>query len=140
MNTKGKKIIFDVFNHKEVERVPWVPYTGIHVGSLTGISAEALLKNENLLFDSLLKAHKQYTPDGMPIIFDLQLEAEILGCELMWADKAPPSVRTHPLSETKDINLRLPQKGDGRLPLVLNVIERMKKEVGRVYAHYESNV
>ena len=136
MMTKGKNLIFDVYENKEVERVPWIPYTGIHIGSLTDITAEALLKDENLLYENLMEAHRLYSPDGMPIIFDLQLEAEILGCELMWADKAPPSVKTHPLSETKDITLKLPQKDDGRLPLVLNVMERMKKEVGETTALY----
>ena len=136
MYTNGKNLIFDIYKNKEVERVPWIPYTGIHIGSLTGITAEALLKDENLLYENLMEAHRLYSPDGMPIIFDLQLEAEILGCELMWADKAPPSVKTHPLSETKDITLKLPQKDDGRLPLVLNVMERMKKEVGETTALY----
>ncbi len=136
MMTKGKNLIFDVYENKEVERVPWIPYTGIHIGSLNGITAEDLLKDENLLYENLMEAHRLYSPDGMPIIFDLQLEAEILGCELIWADKAPPSVKTHPLSETKKITLKLPQKEDGRLPLVLNVMERMKKEVGETTALY----
>ena len=136
MINNGKELIVRVFNNEEVERVPWIPYTGIHIGNLSGITAETLLKDENLLFNNLIKAYKQYAPDGMPVIFDLQLEAEILGCELMWADKAPPSVRTHPLAETKNINLEIPTKEAGRLPIVLNVMKRIKEEVGATTALY----
>ncbi len=136
MNMTGKELIFKVFNNQKVDRVPWIPYTGIQVGSLSGATAEDLLKNENLLVANLLKAHSLYGPDGMPVIFDLQLEAEILGCDLMWAEKAPPSVRTHPLSERKNIDLELPKKEDGRLPLVLNVMKKMKQEVGDTTALY----
>ena len=132
----GKELILKAFDHQELERVPWVPYTGIHVGSLSGIDSTKLLQNEDLLFENLIKAYKQYTPDGMPVIFDLQIEAEILGCELMWADKAPPSVRTHPLENSENVNLSLPKKDQGRLPLVLKVMKRMKEEVGNSIALY----
>ncbi|MFQ3621398.1 MAG: hypothetical protein SNJ78_10710 [Spirochaetales bacterium] len=38
-----------------------------------------------------------YQVDGQPVMFDLQIEAEVLGCELGWAEDAPPSVASHPL-------------------------------------------
>ncbi len=132
----GKELIFDSFNHKELSKTPWIPYTGIQVGSLSDVTADKLLQSEELLTKNLLKAHELYGPDGMPVIFDLQIEAEILGCELMWADKAPPSVKTHPLSESKEINLKLPEKSDGRLPIVLNVMKKLKEEVGDTTALY----
>ncbi len=136
LNITGKKLIFDIFNHNKVSRIPWIPYTGVQVGNLTNTGADKLLQDEELLFASLMEAHKLYGPDGMPVIFDLQIEAEILGCELMWEEKAPPSVRNHPLSESKEIIYKLPEKSDGRLPIVLNVMERLKKKVGETTALY----
>ncbi len=136
MQLSGKELIFKIMNNEEVNRTPWIPYTGVQVGSLTNTTADKLLQSEELLFSNLIEAHKLYGPDGIPVIFDLQIEAEILGCELMWAEKAPPSVKTHPLSENKEIEFRLPEKSDGRLPIVLNVMERMKKEVGEKTALY----
>lgn len=132
----GKELILKAFNNENLERVPWIPYTGVQVGALSDVSAEALLQSEELLFDNLMKAHKQYAPDGMPVMFDLQIEAEILGCELMWAKKAPPSVRTHPLAESAEIEMELPKEGDGRIPLVLNVMRKIKNEVGNTTALY----
>jgi len=136
VHLSGRDLIIKSFNHETVERVPWIPYTGIQVGSLTHTPANELLLNEDLLFSSLMEAHKLYGPDGMPVIFDLQIEAEILGCELLWAEKAPPSVINHPLESSKEIPTQLPSKDDGRLPLVLNVMERMKKTVGETTALY----
>ncbi len=136
MSITGKELILRTFSHERVERTPWIPYTGVQVGKLINKPADKLLQNEEILLTGLLEAHKLYGPDGMPVVFDLQIEAEILGCELMWAEKAPPSVKTHPLSESKEIQFKLPQKTDGRLPLVLNVMKRVKKEVGDATALY----
>ncbi len=136
MCNKGKKLVFDTLSGKKTDRTPWVPYTGIQIGSLNGISAEKVLKNADVLYDCLMTAHKSYNPDGMPVVFDLQIEAEILGCELMWAEKAPPSVKSHPLELNKEMELILPQKTDGRIPLILDVIQRMKQSVGDTTALY----
>ena len=96
-----------------------------------------MLTDTGRLFEALLEVNRLYQPDGQPVVFDLQLEAEILGCKLLWADKAPPSVATHPYSaQCMGIPGRLPQKKDGRLPLVLDVMERMKKAVGERTALY----
>ena len=72
----------------------------------------------------------------MPICFDLQLEAEILGCELQWAKDAPPSVISHPLADTDEIPNTTISKNDGRLPLVFDVTKRIKEKVGDEIAIY----
>ncbi len=134
----GKQRILSVMNHEVVDRVPWVPFAGIHAGAITGNTATELLTDGDTLFNSLKEVHKLYRPDGMPIIFDLQIEAEILGCELLWADDAPPSVKTHPLAETTDMlcDCKQPTAESGRVPMVLDVMKRMKKEVGEETALY----
>ena len=96
----GKELIFKTLRHEETERVAWVPFAGVHAGKLLGYTAEELLKEGDKLLPSLLEVNKLYTPDGMPVVFDLQIEAEILGCELMWARDNPPSVKTHPLARS----------------------------------------
>ncbi len=63
-------------------------------------------------------------------MFDLQLEAEILGCELYWVDNSPPSVATHPLAGVDEIPTTTISASDGRLPIVLEAMRTMKKEVG----------
>jgi uroporphyrinogen decarboxylase len=132
----GKELLLRTLRHERTESVPWVPFAGVHAGKLKGYSAREVLSDGDKLFQSLMEANRQYQPDGQPVMFDLQVEAEILGCKLVWADKAPPSVATHPLASSTEIPERLPEKTDGRLPMVLDVMGRMKRAVGETTALY----
>jgi uroporphyrinogen decarboxylase len=137
MTTTGdKQRLFAVLRHEPTDSIPWVPFAGVHAGALKGYTATEVLTDADKLFESLLEVNRLYDPDGQPVLFDLQIEAEILGCELLWADKAPPSVASHPLADDASIPERLPEAGDGRLPLVLDVMRRMKQTVGERTALY----
>lgn len=133
-----KDILFASLRHEKTARPPWVPFAGVHAGVLVKATATELLTNEDVLVSALLEVNKLYKPDGQPVVFDLQLEAEILGCDLIWADDNPPSVASHPLEDTMNIpcECALPTEQDGRLPLVLSAMRRMKKEVGETTALY----
>jgi len=126
----GKQLVMQAMRHGTVERVPWVPYTGVHIGSLKGYRADELLNSEEKLLECLLAANAAYTPDGQPLLFDLQVEAEILGCGLKWDAKAPPSVVEQPLAASDELDLPIPKKGDGRLPMVFRVAESFREAVG----------
>ena len=121
----GKEKVIKTLNHEHTGFTPWIPFTGIHSGSLKGYDAQEVLTDSDKLAEALIEAHKLYQPDGMPVIFDLQIEAEILGCKLLWAQKAPASVMSHPCADKsmpeKDI-----RKDDGRIPLVLETLEKIK--------------
>ena len=132
----GKELLLNSLRRKKVERAPWVPYAGIQAGSLKNYNAEELLKDGDKLYESLLAAHEAYRPDGMPVIFDLQVEAEIFGCDLVWAEKAPPSVSSHVLDSAKEINLTQPKADDGRIPLIVDVMKRLKAKIGGDVALY----
>ena len=84
----GKELIEKVLRNEEVERVPWVPYAGVHAGKLLGYKTGEVYTDEDKLVESLLEVNKLYKPDGQPVMFDLQIEAEILGCKLVWKDGA----------------------------------------------------
>ena len=132
----GKELVLSTFRHQETPRPPWVPFAGVHAGKLKGYNATQVLTDLDKLMESLREVHRLYMPDGMPIVFDLQMEAEILGCELVWADDNPPSVSSHPLAGTDEIPDRMVQKTDGRIPLVMEAAKRMKAEVGDTVALY----
>lgn len=134
----GKELLFQVLRHEKVNEVPWVPFAGVHAGKLKGYTAEEVLRDPDKLFESLMEVKKLYVPDGMPIVFDLQVEAEILGCDLLWARDNPPSVKSHPYSEGKTIPCacKIPDENSGRIPMILDVMRRMKKAVGEEVALY----
>ena len=125
----GKELILATLNHEKTERVPWVPFSGIHSGKLKGYNAEEVLKDGDKLFECLDEVRKTYGPDGMPIMFDLQLEAEILGCELMWAKDNPPSVASHPYEgDNKGIPCicKMPSRESGRIPVMLKAMRKLR--------------
>ena len=130
--TNPKELLFATLRHEETDASPWVPFAGVHAGKLVGYDATEVLSEGDKLFEALMAVNRLYKPHGQPVMFDLQVEAEILGCELLWATEAPPSVRTHPLSQTTQIPClcTIPEKEDGRIPMILDVMRRMKKEVG----------
>ncbi len=132
----GKELITQAMNNEPVERVPWVPYTGVQIANLKGYTAEEVLKDGDKLLACLQESHRQYSPDGQPVVFDLQVEAEVLGCDLLWAENSPPTVSSHPLAAVDDIPTKLPGKEEGRIPLILDVMRRFKQEVGETTALY----
>lgn len=137
-----KELLLRTLRHEETERAPWVPFAGVHAGKLKGYSAAEMLTDPEKAFESLMEVNRLYRPDGQPVIFDLQIEAECLGCGLTWAKDCPPSVSSHPLDgsdmEPPEIpcNCMIPAKESGRIPYVLEVMRRMKEAVGETTALY----
>ncbi len=132
----GKERIINTIKGKKIDSIPWVPFAGVHAGKLCGYNATEVLKDADKLYESLIKVHETYVPDGQPVVFDLQIEAEILGCDLMWSEESPPSVISHPLAEVLSIPDTEIGEKDGRLPLILDVMRRMKSAVGDTTALY----
>ena len=132
----GKELLLAALRHEQTPSIPWVPFAGVHAGKLRGYSALEVLKDGNKLLESLLEVNRVYDPDGQPVIFDLQVEAEILGCDLVWAENGPPSVASHPLASTLELPTHLPEASDGRLPMILEVMRQMKRAVGDTTALY----
>lgn len=134
----GKELIFKTLRHEHTDSIPWIPFSGVHAGKVAGYNAEEVLKEEDKLVESVLAVNKLYAPDGLPIIFDLQVEAEILGCELLWSTRNPPSVATHPLEAEKTIpcTCKIPTPESGRIPMILSAMKRIKAEIGDETALY----
>ncbi|QGY42101.1 uroporphyrinogen decarboxylase [Maribellus comscasis] len=123
----GLKLLERVFRLEEVERVPWVPFVGVHGGKLLNVDAEMYLKDSKYIVDGISKAVELYKPDGIPVAFDLQIEAEILGCKIVWSKENPPAVVSHPLSEGVELaSLSLPTENDGRIPVVIETTKALR--------------
>ncbi len=135
---KPKELLFATLQNKVTERAPWVPFAGVHAGLLTGVNAETFLTDEDAMVEALIEVNKLYKPDGQPVMFDLQVEAEILGCELRWAEDGPPSVASHPLADTMTVpcDCTLPSETSGRMPMILSAMRRLKEAVGENTALY----
>lgn len=125
---KGLELIKQAMALQEVERVPWVPFVGVHAGYLLGVSAEEYLKSKELIVKGVGAAIEKYNPDGIPVVFDLQLEAEAMGCKIVWADENPPSVQSHPLAEGVALeSIKVPDC-EGRIAVVMEAAAQLRRE------------
>lgn len=137
-----KELLFANIERKPAPRPAWVPFAGAHAAKLKGYTATEFLQSEDKMVECLLEVQRMFKPDGECCIFDLQVEAEILGCRLMWADNGPPSVASHPLACDEDEEpilpclCTLPGPEDGRIPLICSAMRRVKAAIGGTTALY----
>ena len=125
---KSKERVLAALRCKKTDRIPWVPFVGCHAGALIGVTAQEYLKSEDLMVKGLQAAIERYHPDGIPVSFDLQIEAEAMGCALVWAEQNPPSVSGHILNQGKTLDQLPPlDLKAGRIPLVMNTTRRLRK-------------
>lgn len=133
----SKELVLNSLINKEVERAPWVPFVGCHGASLINVNCEEYFKSVDNIVEGVKKAYELYRPDGLPALFDLQIEAEAMGCKLVYSDTNPPSVATHPLEEGMTLaDLKIPTEKDGRFPIVLEATRKICESLGDKIAIY----
>ncbi|MEO1010079.1 MAG: uroporphyrinogen decarboxylase family protein [Bacteroidota bacterium] len=125
----GLELITAAMERKKVERIPWVPFVGAHAGQLLVVDATTYFKSERHIVDGAEIAIKKYRPDGIPVTFDLQIEAEVLGCTLKWSEENPPAVISHPLGEgvLQLEDLKVPCRCKGRIGTVMNAAAMIRE-------------
>jgi uroporphyrinogen decarboxylase len=116
----AKQKLIDAYRGKRTEDPPWVPYAGVHCAFLINEPADKMLQDPELLAKGVVHTAKRYKADGIPLVFDLSVEANSVGCELKWWDDNVPSVQTHPCSDKTpaQAGLQLPTKDSGRWPVL----------------------
>ena len=137
MNSRER--VFHAIDCEPVDRTPWVPYAGVPAANLLeGVDAEQFLKSADLIVEGFSKAYEKYTPDALPVLFDIQMEPEAIGCELKWSKNNPPAVATHILEEEgmTVADLPLPGADSGRYPVAMEAARRVVEKYGDKIAIY----
>ncbi len=125
---KSIDLVKKAFKTEEIDRIPWIPFVGCHAGKLLGINATDYLKSKEHIINGIGKAIKLYKADGIPVVFDLQIEAEAMGCKLNWADDNPPAVISHPIAEGVNLeDIAVPTINDGRIKMVMETTIELRK-------------
>lgn len=132
----GKELIIAALKNEETPRPAWLPFVGVHGAYLQNVTAEEYLKSPELIVQGLRKAYELYNPDALPVVFDLQIEAEILGCSLLWSDEVPPAVVSHPLTDKKIEELPALSENSGRIPLIIKAMDELVGQMGEKIAFY----
>jgi len=127
----SKQLLIDAYRGKRTDSAPWVPYSGVHCAFLINEKADDFLKSPELLAKGVVHTAKQYKADGIPLLFDLSVEASSVGCELKWWEDNVPSVSTHPCSDKtpEQAGLTIPTKDSGRWPTVYEAAKIAKPQL-----------
>lgn len=127
----GKQAVIDAYEGRYTPVVPWVPYVGVHAGFLIGEKADVMLQDADLLAKAVVNAAETYKADGIPMIFDLAVEAMSMGIKAKWFEDNPPTVIEHPLAtmSVAEWNPKVPGPTDGRWPLIIEAGKKVKAEL-----------
>jgi uroporphyrinogen decarboxylase len=128
----SKQLLIDALKGRRTSRAPWLPYAGINSAFLINETAENFLKSPELLAKGVENSAKKYRADGIPIMFDLSLEAHAVGCDLKWWEDNVPSVSTHPCSKMEspaELGLRVPTRETGRWPVIFEAARLLKPKL-----------
>ncbi len=127
----AKQKFIDAVRGKRTEDAPWVPYAGVHCAFLINEPADKFLQDPELLAKGLVETAKKYKADAIPLVFDLSIEANSVGCDLKWWPDNVPSVTTHPCSNKtpEEAGLTLPTKDTGRWPVLFEAARIAKPQL-----------
>lgn len=127
----AKQMLIDAYRGKRTPKAPWVPYAGVHCAFLINEKADKMLQDPELLAKGVLEAAKRYKADGIPLLFDLSVEANSIGCELKWWEDNVPSVKNHPCSDKtpQEAGLQLPTRESGRWPVIFEAAKIVKPQL-----------
>ena len=116
----AKQMLIDATMGKRTEMAPWVPYAGVNCAFLLKEKADKYFQDPQILARGVVEAARHYHADGIPLLFDLSVEAASVGCELEWWEDNVPSVRSHPCDRQtpQEMGMQLPTKDSGRWPVV----------------------
>ena len=53
----GRELVLLALRHEQTDRVPWVPFAGVHAGKLKGYTGEEILRDPDKLLESLLEVN-----------------------------------------------------------------------------------
>jgi uroporphyrinogen decarboxylase len=124
-----------VYRMEKADRIPFAPAIYEHKGRLVGQSPSEICRHGEMLYRSLHRELEVYDPDMLVIGIDVyNVEAEALGCKVVYFDdsNAIPGISAPLIEGPADLGrLGVPDpERDGRMPLYLEVAERIFPELG----------
>ncbi len=127
----AKQMLIDAYRGKRTVKPPWVPYAGVHCAFMINEPSDKFLQDPELLAKGVVETAKRYKADGIPLLFDLSVEANAVGCDLKWWPDNVPSVTTHPCSDKtpEQAGLKIPTKDSGRWPVIFEAARIAKPQL-----------
>jgi uroporphyrinogen decarboxylase len=107
---------------------------GVHGAFLINEPADRYLQDPQLLAKSVVNAAKRYRADGIPLLFDLSVEAQAVGCSLKWWPDNVPSVMSHPCSDKTpaEAGLQHQTRESGRWPVIFEAARIARPQLDKL--------
>lgn len=124
----GKQDVINAVKGLPTEKVPWVPYAGVHCAHMINEPANKYLQDPELMAKGVMFTAERYKADGIPLLFDLTVEAISMGCDHKWWPDNPPSITGHPLDKQSlaESGIKIPGPKDGRWPVIIEAGKKIK--------------
>ncbi len=113
------------------DRTPVVPEVFGVTAKISGYSIYEYVTDGKKMAESQLNARKAIGHDILFAFADLSVEAEAIGCPLVYQQDAYPTVKEHILKDANDIKeIKLPEPSkDGRMPVLLDACRILRETV-----------
>ncbi|MEW6623600.1 MAG: uroporphyrinogen decarboxylase family protein [Bacillota bacterium] len=117
-----------------IDRIPFVPTLYEHCAALINKTPSQVARSKDLIVAAQLKGYEVYEHDLISVGIDIyNIEVEALGGSIVYPENTDiPGLTNHILEDTEVLtSLKVPDpESDGRMPLILDAAENIKKEVG----------
>ncbi len=123
---------------EEPDRVPVVPLVTYALSNLVGSSVSDYCHDPRKLSDAVIAGYRKFHYDAAIVYADVYLFAEAAGLRLEFPPDSVPKPLQSPITNLEDVErLQLPDpRKDGRLPILLEAIERTSRELPERVAVY----
>lgn len=122
----------------KVDRVPVTSLAGcggtvtVDMQDAVDTHCPAAHKDAEKMAKLAIASHELTGIENIRVPFDFVVEPEALGCGIHWgtSPQSVPAVRTHPFEKPEDLKMPENLLEMGRIPVVLEAIRMVRKEVG----------
>jgi len=129
-----KDIVMATLNREDADRIPITPQVLEHAVRVAGMKISDVFSSSEKYARAQLEALEKYKYDGVwaGVVDMYNLLPEALGCQIVVPEDDIPDIKAPIVKQAKDIDkLFVPNPNkDGRLPVALDCIQILKKEVG----------
>ena len=115
------ELVEGTLSYQETKRAPVVPLVGLFSSTVSSFSVESLVHDPQKQAESQLLALDMFGYDGVFTCMDLTVEAEALGAEVVFENRAFPYVKGHPVEDARRLeDLALPPVEDTRISIFVD--------------------
>ena len=123
----GKQYMVSALKRTFLDRIPTTVLIGPYCSRIAGYTVKEILTDSKKSAEAHLAFYDRFHPDSVVVYNDIYLEAEAIGCEMVFPEDHISHPKKPYLEEKSQLSkLKIPDpKKDGRIPYFLEVCERV---------------